>query len=66
MVSFCILIQVRGFEVARKQFGCVGDYNGLLDTVRKILQQEGLFGFYKGMFPGILKVNCLVLLVIRS
>lgn len=50
-------LQVQGFEVARKQFGCVGDYNGLLDTVRKILQQEGLFGFYKGMFPGILKTS---------
>ncbi|XP_060058719.1 mitochondrial thiamine pyrophosphate carrier isoform X2 [Erinaceus europaeus] len=48
-------LQVRGFEHARSAFGQVRRYDGLLDCARKVLQEEGAQGLYKGLTPSLLK-----------
>ncbi|XP_020858099.1 mitochondrial thiamine pyrophosphate carrier [Phascolarctos cinereus] len=48
-------LQVGGFEKAREPFGQVRKYEGFLDCVRKIFQEEGTQGFFKGLTPSLLK-----------
>ncbi|PRP88597.1 hypothetical protein PROFUN_03008 [Planoprotostelium fungivorum] len=50
------------FQVVRSRLqqrpddGGVRVYTGTLDTVLKTFRNEGLFGFYKGLFPNLLRV----------
>ncbi|XP_044529394.1 mitochondrial thiamine pyrophosphate carrier isoform X2 [Gracilinanus agilis] len=48
-------LQVGGFEEARATFGQVRKYESFLDCARKILQEEGAQGFFKGLTPSLLK-----------
>ena len=48
--------QVQGFEKARRPFGRVGRYSGVIDCFRRIALEEGLMAFYKGAAVAILKV----------
>ena len=48
-------IEVRGFVEARRTFGEVLHYNGIIDCFIKIYQHEGMLGFYKGTLPTLLK-----------
>uniref|UniRef100_A0A7N4UWZ9 Solute carrier family 25 member 19 n=1 Tax=Sarcophilus harrisii TaxID=9305 RepID=A0A7N4UWZ9_SARHA len=48
-------LQVGGFEKAREPFGQVRKYQGLLDCIKKIFQEEGTQGFFKGLTPSLLK-----------
>ncbi|XP_054834856.1 mitochondrial thiamine pyrophosphate carrier [Eublepharis macularius] len=48
-------LQVGGFEQARATFGQVRTYSGLMDCARKIVQDEGACGFFKGLSPSLLK-----------
>ncbi|XP_053155492.1 mitochondrial thiamine pyrophosphate carrier isoform X1 [Hemicordylus capensis] len=48
-------LQVSGFEHARKAFGQVQTYSGLVDCARQIAQTEGTSGFFKGLSPSLLK-----------
>ncbi|GFY52413.1 mitochondrial thiamine pyrophosphate carrier [Trichonephila inaurata madagascariensis] len=48
-------IQVQGFEEARKAFGSVRRYTGLIHCASCILKEEGIFGLYKGFSPSVLK-----------
>ena len=50
-------LQVQGFESARYQFGQVQHYSGLVNCIVTIFRNEGLFGFFKGTQPTIIKVN---------
>jgi hypothetical protein len=43
--------------MARMSFGRVGKYNGVRDTFVKILREEGVFGFYKGTLPSVIKTS---------
>lgn len=51
-------IQVQGFEEARKPFGAVQIYRGFLNCIHVIFKKERIFGFYKGLWPSILKAAC--------
>jgi hypothetical protein len=35
----------------------MGGYSSIGDAVRKMVREEGTRGFYKGLFPNLLKVN---------
>ncbi|KPP69946.1 mitochondrial thiamine pyrophosphate carrier-like [Scleropages formosus] len=48
-------LQVGGFEEARVQFGQVRSYRGLMDCVARIAQEEGPQGFFKGLYPSLVK-----------
>ena len=48
-------IEVRGFVEARRPFGEVLHYNGVIDCFMKIYKHEGVLGFYKGALPTLLK-----------
>lgn len=48
-------LQVGGFERARSNFGQVRKYRGLVDCTRRVLQDEGTQGFFKGLSPSLLK-----------
>lgn len=48
-------LQVQGFEEARANFGQVPKYTGTWHCFKMIFVQEGLQGFYKGLFPTLLK-----------
>ena len=48
-------LQVQGFEEARKHFGQVRRYSGLLHCVKNVILEEGLRGLYKGLVPSLLK-----------
>lgn len=48
-------IQVQGFEEARKQFGTVRKYTGFLNCALNVIKEEKFTGFYKGLWPSILK-----------
>ncbi|XP_055945712.1 mitochondrial thiamine pyrophosphate carrier-like [Argiope bruennichi] len=51
-------IQVQGFEEARKAFGSVRRYTGLIHCASCILKEEGILGLYKGFWPSLLKAAC--------
>jgi hypothetical protein len=43
---------------AQAVFGPIGDiYFGMMDCFFKILKNEGLSGFYRGLFPSVLKTG---------
>jgi len=44
------------FEKRRRQLQ-QRNYSGLLDAVRTILREEGIFGFYKGIVPALMLVS---------
>ncbi|XP_029946271.1 mitochondrial thiamine pyrophosphate carrier [Salarias fasciatus] len=48
-------LQVGGFEAARVHFGQVRSYRGPIDCAVQIAKEEGLRGFFKGLFPSLLK-----------
>ncbi|KAG9279209.1 mitochondrial thiamine pyrophosphate carrier [Astyanax mexicanus] len=48
-------LQVGGFEQARMHFGQVRTYRGFMDCAMRILKEEGLRGFFKGLSPSLLK-----------
>ncbi|KAJ8357593.1 hypothetical protein SKAU_G00203870 [Synaphobranchus kaupii] len=48
-------LQVRGFEAARQRFGEVRSYRGFLDCVLRIAKEEGIRGFFKGLYPSLVK-----------
>ncbi|XP_062388211.1 mitochondrial thiamine pyrophosphate carrier [Sardina pilchardus] len=48
-------LQVAGFEEARKPFGQVRSYQGFLDCVVRIAKEEGVRGFFKGLYPSLVK-----------
>ncbi|XP_035223670.1 mitochondrial thiamine pyrophosphate carrier-like isoform X1 [Stegodyphus dumicola] len=50
--------QVQGFEEARKAFGAVRRYTGVLHCASCILREEGFIGLYKGLWPSVLKAAC--------
>ncbi len=43
-------LQMQGFDKA------VPEYSGIVDCARKIVQQEGIRGLYRGLGAGYLKV----------
>ncbi|XP_054715255.1 mitochondrial thiamine pyrophosphate carrier-like [Uloborus diversus] len=51
-------IQVQGFEEARRSFGAVRKYRGMIHCARCIFIEEGVLGLYKGVWPSILKAAC--------
>ncbi|XP_071507771.1 mitochondrial thiamine pyrophosphate carrier-like [Diadema antillarum] len=51
-------LQIQGFEEARRKFGHVSRYDGLLHCARTIARQEGLQGLFKGLSPSLLKAFC--------
>lgn len=48
-------MQVQGFEEARKTFGKVFQCRGLTDCLLKIYQIEGYQGYFKGLYPSLIK-----------
>ncbi|XP_045932453.1 mitochondrial thiamine pyrophosphate carrier [Micropterus dolomieu] len=48
-------LQVGGFEAARVHFGQVRSYRGLADCVVHIAKEEGVRGFFKGLYPSLVK-----------
>ncbi|XP_021491284.1 mitochondrial thiamine pyrophosphate carrier isoform X1 [Meriones unguiculatus] len=50
-------LQVCGFEHARAAFGQVRRYEGLLDLINQVFQEEGPKGFFKGLTPSLLKAS---------
>ncbi|XP_034046954.1 mitochondrial thiamine pyrophosphate carrier [Thalassophryne amazonica] len=48
-------LQVHGFEEARLQFGQVRSYRGLVHCMLQITREEGVQGFFKGLWPSLLK-----------
>ncbi|XP_059168962.1 mitochondrial thiamine pyrophosphate carrier-like isoform X2 [Physella acuta] len=48
-------LQVQGFEEARKFFGVVRNYNGLIHCVILSIQEEGIRSLFKGLYPSLLK-----------
>ena len=50
-------LQIQGFEEARKPFGRVSRYNGMLNCFVRITEEEGIMGLYKGTAASVLKVN---------
>lgn len=50
-------LQVGGFEHARSTFGQVRSYRGLLDLIRKVFEEEGTRGFFKGLTPSLIKAS---------
>ena len=35
----------------------MGGYSSIGEAVRKMVREEGMRGFYKGLYPNLLKVN---------
>ncbi|WAQ95647.1 TPC-like protein [Mya arenaria] len=48
-------LQIQGFEEARKNFGAVRQYKGVVHCIKQSLKDEGLRGMYKGLSPSLLK-----------
>lgn len=48
-------LQIQGFEEARQPFGKVTKYSGLVHCFKKMIQEEGYLGLYKGLSPSLLK-----------
>ena len=46
----------RRFQVSNMAALSGDRYNGIFDAIRKIFAKEGIRGFYKGLFPNLLKV----------
>jgi len=48
-------LQVQGFEMARKGFGQMRHYNGVLHCITDVVKTEGARGLLKGLAPSLLK-----------
>lgn len=48
-------LQIQGFEEARRPFGQVRHYSGLVQCCKSMFSEEGFLGFYKGLCPSLLK-----------
>ncbi|XP_012945487.1 mitochondrial thiamine pyrophosphate carrier [Aplysia californica] len=48
-------LQVQGFEAARRPFGAVRHYSGMINCLVCVVKEEGLRGLYKGLSPSLLK-----------
>ncbi|KAL4241064.1 hypothetical protein ACF0H5_001842 [Mactra antiquata] len=48
-------LQIQGFEEARRSFGRVSKYTGLIHCVKCLVKEEGYRGLYKGLCPSLLK-----------
>lgn len=44
------------FRMQAQRTNTDASYNGMSDVFRRTLQHEGFRGFYKGLFPNLLKV----------
>ena len=53
--SLCV-VQIQGFEQARRPFGRVGKYRGAMHCLVTVYREEGVLAFYKGTSPAVLKV----------
>ncbi|KAI8512259.1 hypothetical protein Bbelb_088980 [Branchiostoma belcheri] len=51
-------LQVQGFDHARRSFGQVRTYTGLVHCVQCMLREEGARGLFKGLSPSLLKAAC--------
>eukprot|EP01118_Nematostelium_gracile_P002916 TRINITY_DN1335_c0_g1_i2.p1 TRINITY_DN1335_c0_g1~~TRINITY_DN1335_c0_g1_i2.p1 ORF type:complete len:330 (+),score=71.26 TRINITY_DN1335_c0_g1_i2:54-1043(+) len=49
--------QVIKSRLQERPAGNQAKYNGVIDVCRKIIRNEGFHGFYKGLFPNLLKVT---------
>lgn len=47
-------LQIQGFSTEINANSV--EYNGMIDAFRKIWKYEGIFGFYRGILPNVLKV----------
>jgi hypothetical protein len=56
--------QVQGFREVIKEGGLesVPVYKGVVHCIGTVYRQEGLFGFYKGAVPSLLKVILVVMI----
>ncbi|KXJ27628.1 mitochondrial folate transporter/carrier [Exaiptasia diaphana] len=48
------------YQVVRSRLqnhNTIGQYNGAIDIIRKIIRFEGIKGFYKGLLPSIIRVT---------
>ncbi|CAG2116892.1 unnamed protein product [Medioppia subpectinata] len=48
-------LQVEGFQKARQGFGAQTSYKGVIDCIVKIVRQESVLAFYKGLTPSLMK-----------
>lgn len=48
-------LQLQGFLNARRSFGHNQTCHGIIDCMKKTLQEEKISGFYKGMYPTLMK-----------
>ena len=48
-------LQIQGFQLGRSKFGRTDTYNGLVHCMKIVSQKEGIFAFYKGLSPSLLK-----------
>ena len=52
-----VYLQVQGFDEARKPFGRVVQYSGILNAFKTIWIDEKIYGFFKGSLPGVIKAS---------
>lgn len=48
-------MQIQGFEEGRRSFGQFFQCKGLSDCLVKIYQMEGFPGYFKGLYPSLIK-----------
>lgn len=46
-----------GFEAGRRGMGQTVTYSGMIDSLLKIVRNEGLRGLFKGLSPGLIKAS---------
>ena len=51
-----MLILIVDFRLQAQRTNTTDAYKGMGDVFRRTLEREGLRGFYKGLFPNLLKV----------
>ncbi|KAF7271193.1 hypothetical protein GWI33_015899 [Rhynchophorus ferrugineus] len=51
-------LQVQGFHHARKHFGQTFHCEGLIDCFIRIYKIEGIPGYFKGLYPSLIKAVC--------
>lgn len=49
--------QVVKSRLQERPVGNVAKYSGVIDVISKILKYEGVYGFYKGLIPNLLRVT---------
>ena len=56
-------LQVQGFEEARKPFGRVPTYTGMVNCCARIVMEEGITGLFKGAGASVVKVITMLIFV---